>query len=67
MRIAVDAEACVGSGLCALATPEVFDQDDTDGSVVLLAAEPPPGFFDAVRDAIESCPVKAISMAGHQE
>src|SRR6185436_2415280 len=42
MRVVVNVERCRGAGLCALTAPEVFDQDERDGTVVLLDAEPPP-------------------------
>ncbi|MBD0689730.1 ferredoxin [Streptomyces sp. CBMA123] len=61
MHLTVDPGVCVGSGQCALATPEVFDQDDADGTVVLLDARPAPALHDAVRDAVRNCPVQAIS------
>ncbi|MFD5463755.1 ferredoxin [Kitasatospora sp. NPDC127059] len=61
MHLTVDTGVCVGSGQCALAMPEVFDQDDADGTVVLLDAQPAPELHDAVRDAVRSCPVQAIS------
>ncbi len=42
MRVQVDREVCNGAGNCVLTVPEVFDQDDDDGLVTLLPAEPPP-------------------------
>ncbi|MER7620209.1 ferredoxin [Streptomyces sp. NPDC126503] len=38
--VRVDRERCVGSGMCALTAPTVFDQDDDEGLVLLLT--PPP-------------------------
>ncbi|WFE65024.1 ferredoxin [Micromonospora sp. WMMD714] len=61
MRIQVDSDTCVGSGQCALALPEVFDQDDADGRVVLLDDRPPAGLHAAVREAASRCPVRAIT------
>ncbi|MCL7457408.1 ferredoxin [Micromonospora echinofusca] len=61
MRIQVDSDSCVGSGQCALALPEVFDQDDADGTVVLLDDRPPAELHDAVREAASRCPVQAIT------
>ncbi|MFE0027843.1 ferredoxin [Amycolatopsis sp. NPDC059021] len=60
MRVHADPVACIGSGVCALRVPEVFDQDEDDGTVVLLRAEPGPGETDAVLEAIESCPARAL-------
>lgn len=42
MLIHIDQEKCCGAGHCVLAAPEVFDQRDEDGIVILLDAAPPP-------------------------
>lgn len=70
MRIGIDRERCVGSGMCVYALPAVFDQSDEDGRVVLLAAgdNPPRDGHGAdpdraLRAAAASCPVAAISLA----
>lgn len=60
MRIEVDVEACVSGGQCVLAAPEVFDQREEDGVVVVLDATPPDGLAEAVREAAERCPARAI-------
>ena len=62
MRITTDTGACVGSGQCALAVPEVFDQDDYDGTVVLLVSQPGAELRGEVREAVGRCPVRAISV-----
>lgn len=63
LQVDVDTDACVGSGQCALAVPEVFDQDDADGLVVLLDTRPPAGVLPLVRDAVSRCPVAAIRVS----
>ncbi|GAB3568792.1 ferredoxin [Amycolatopsis endophytica] len=60
MKVIVDQDACVGSGQCVLAAPEVFDQRDEDGIVVLLEENPPSGQADDVRQAAAVCPALAI-------
>ncbi len=62
MRITVDRDRCCGSGNCVLALPEVFDQADTDGLVVLRQPEPPDEFTGRVRQAMDLCPAGAISL-----
>ena len=62
MRIAVDVDRCRGAGLCALTAPEVFDQDDEDGTVVVLVQEPPPELHHAVEAAAELCPNSVIRL-----
>lgn len=62
MRITVDQEKCCGSGQCALAAPDVFDQREEDGVVVLLDPAPPADRFVAVADAATVCPASAITV-----
>ncbi|MFJ5121330.1 ferredoxin [Kitasatospora sp. NPDC088548] len=62
MLVHIDQEKCCGAGHCVLAAPEVFDQRDEDGIVVLLDAEPPTDFHQAVRDAAAVCPAAAIRL-----
>ena len=62
MRIVVDVERCRGAGLYALTAPEVFDQDEEDGTVVVLDDEPPPELHQAVRMAAQLCPNAVIRL-----
>lgn len=62
MRLHVDREQCCSAGMCALTAPDVFDQDEEDGRVVLLTAEPPHEAQPAAANAIELCPSGAISL-----
>jgi ferredoxin len=62
MRITVDREACCGAGQCALTAPEVFAQHESDATVVLLQAEPPPRLHREVRAAADLCPNSVIEV-----
>lgn len=62
MRVSVDQERCCASGQCALAVPEVFDQSDDDGAVVLWDSEPPESLHEAVLEAEDVCPSRAITV-----
>ena len=62
LRIAVDRNACCGSGNCVMTAPAVFDQDDTLGLVVLLDPSPPAEQQAAVRQAAQICPAGAIEI-----
>ncbi|UZJ33260.1 ferredoxin [Streptomyces endophytica] len=62
MKITLDADKCCGAGQCVLIAPEVFDQRDEDGVVVLLDAEPPADRYDAVREAAAVCPAAVIEV-----
>ena len=63
MHITTWTESCVGSGQCALAVPEVFDQDQDEGTVRLLDADPGQALQRRVREAAISCPMQAISVS----
>jgi ferredoxin len=60
MKVVVDQEKCVASGQCVVAAPEVFDQRDEDGVVVLLDSAPPSELDDDVHQAAAVCPALAI-------
>ncbi|WP_328608555.1 ferredoxin [Amycolatopsis sp. NBC_00345] len=62
MHVTVDESRCCGAGQCVLAAPEVFDQREDDGIVVLLQENPPAEFHQATRDAAEICPALAIEV-----
>ncbi|MCE6998627.1 ferredoxin [Saccharothrix sp. S26] len=62
MQVRVDEDKCCGAGSCVLAAPEVFDQRDEDGVVVLLDPEPAEHLHAAVREAAEVCPAAAIAL-----
>jgi len=60
MKITVEEDKCGAGGQCVLAAPEVFDQRDEDGIVVLLTDTPDSGHHDAVREAAQICPAACI-------
>jgi ferredoxin len=60
VKVVVSPDRCQGAGLCALTAPEVFDQRESDGTVVLLDEKPPPALHDAVRRAAGLCPNSVI-------
>lgn len=62
MRVLIDQDKCCGAGSCVLSAPDVFDQRDEDGIVVLLNAEPPAALREAVEEAAAICPAAAISV-----
>lgn len=64
MKITVDTGSCVSSGQCVLLAPGTFDQNEDDGTVVLLAEELPAGEEEAVRQAELTCPAAAIRLSG---
>ncbi|MEV4358070.1 ferredoxin [Nonomuraea sp. NPDC051941] len=62
MKIIVDEAKCCGAGQCVLIAPEVFDQNEDDGIVILLEAEPAADRHAAVREAAAVCPAAAIQV-----
>lgn len=64
MKVSVEADKCVAAGQCVLLAPDVFDQREEDGVVVLLDETPGPEHHDTVREAALVCPAAAIDLAG---
>lgn len=62
MKVEIEDVKCVASGQCVLVAPEVFDQRDEDGMVVLLTQAPGPDLHDAVRESAMICPAAAIHL-----
>ncbi|HVW44659.1 MAG TPA: (4Fe-4S)-binding protein [Amycolatopsis sp.] len=60
MRIVADKGVCVGAGQCVLTDPEVFDQSDDDGTVIVLVENP--ADEDKARTAVHVCPSGALSL-----
>ncbi|MFG1681164.1 ferredoxin [Nonomuraea sp. NPDC049269] len=63
MRVAVDRDKCCGAGQCVMIAPEVFDQDEDDGIVLLLDDSPEARLHQAVREAASVCPAAAIQLS----
>lgn len=63
MRVNADRDRCVGGGLCTHTAPNLFDQDEKDGRVLLLgqghltAAD-----VEAAGQAVALCPAAALSL-----
>ena len=55
----VDADACTGCGLCADIAPGTFEVND-DGVAVVI--DPAGNDEDTIQEAVDSCPVEAISI-----
>ncbi|MEV6800413.1 ferredoxin [Micromonospora rifamycinica] len=62
VAVSVDRGRCCGSGNCVLAAPEVFDQNDTDGLVLLRDPAPRAALRDRVQRAVDLCPADAIRL-----
>jgi ferredoxin len=62
MKLVVDKSRCIGAGQCVLKAPRVFDQQEDDGMVILLAESPSAEDQDAARLAARVCPAEAITV-----
>jgi ferredoxin len=60
MKAIVDAEACVGCGLCADTCPAVFAMEGEVAKAIVATV--PPDEVDACNKAAENCPVNAITV-----
>lgn len=59
MKVTVDEDRCAGHGMCLTLCPDVFQMTD-DGWAVADPETVPAGLEDAAREAISSCPERAI-------
>jgi ferredoxin len=60
MRVTINAEYCVGSGVCEMTCPEVFEVCD----IAHVKMDPvSPEYEEAVREAAAGCPTEAIEVS----
>jgi ferredoxin len=59
MKAKVDSGVCIGSGNCEAACPNVFQV--VDGKSQVQADPVPSEEEDCVKEAVDGCPVSAIS------
>lgn len=62
MKVVIDKDKCIGAGQCVMTAPDVFDQDEDAGTVVLLTERPPATAQDKVRRAATFCPAHVIQV-----
>ena len=61
--VTVDLDACCSSGRCSVTEPRVFDQDERDGTVILLRSIVGPELRDSVLLCQSLCPCDAITIS----
>lgn len=61
MKVRVDQQKCVASGLCVLQAATVFDQD-THGIVKLRSEVVPAEAMEDTEEAADTCPSGAIEI-----
>lgn len=65
MKMTVDKNACIGCGACVGTCDKVFGFDDNYAEVIV--DEIPEELVSDAMDALESCPVNAISIVNSEE
>jgi ferredoxin len=58
MKVKVDAELCVGCGLCVNTCPDIFEMQDD--KAILKSEAPSTDSEECCKQAKDDCPVEAI-------
>jgi ferredoxin len=61
VSVRLDRDLCVGNGMCRLAAPRAFIEDEPTG--LSLVSDPSAESPAALEEAAESCPVAAIELS----
>jgi ferredoxin len=64
IRVEIDRERCIGSGVCAYHAPGSFDVGDDAKATWIDEGGAPP---DAIRAAVENCPTRALRLLEDEE
>ncbi|SEG73575.1 Ferredoxin [Thermomonospora echinospora] len=67
MKIVADHDRCRGAGQCVFSAPDLFDQSDEDGTVIVLDDHPPPESHARARRAARLCPNSVIRIIENPE
>jgi ferredoxin len=67
MRVIVDADKCIGSGICVLACHEVFAQSVDNGLIHVVNTRPSLSLFPHIKQAVRDCPALVFRLEDEQE
>jgi len=59
LRLVVDPDECEANAVCVGIAPEMFELDDDD-TLHILVDRPGPDEVDRAREAVDSCPKRAL-------
>ncbi|TMQ14014.1 MAG: ferredoxin [Deltaproteobacteria bacterium] len=62
VEVRADGKRCCGAGHCLRIAPQVFDQDERDGTVIVLRPHVPSDLAQLVQEAALVCPTRAITV-----
>jgi ferredoxin len=62
--VVVDRELCLGAGMCIVYAPKTFAHDAESKAVV---SEPPNDRLSEIRNAVDACPMGALSLLSRHE
>ncbi|MFN0160946.1 MAG: ferredoxin [Burkholderiales bacterium] len=60
--VRADRGRCIGAGQCVRVAPDVFDQDEKEGLVVVVTKQPQGEALEHARHAERLCPAQAIQV-----
>ncbi|MEP9362748.1 ferredoxin [Nocardioides sp. CN2-186] len=66
MKIEVDWAACISSGMCTAAAPDLFALDEKSQLLVLVEGELEGSLPGQAVEAVDVCPVQAIRLVGER-
>lgn len=64
LRIDVDRDSCIGSGVCLVYAPNTFIHDDEAKAVVTDDATDD---LESIRNAVQGCPTRALRLIVEEE
>lgn len=64
LRIDVDRESCIGSGVCLVYAPGTFVHDDDAKAVVVDDATDD---LESIQNAVQGCPTRALRLVFEEE